>query len=270
MTTEDPIKHDQPAEHELLAIVSVEPELRVLCQQPGCGHGVYAAIHVVREDQTIMVLGSTCYAKRYGAQAESSPTYTSVGSGSGRVLTEEERSLLADNTVALVELFRREHEQALAEAQARIERMRQQRIEREKEERERFERQQLALREAQMQRHNARLQALHHHAGVTQGHLTHAQSRPWPWQHAKNFSVAVVRSPEGQHWVRVQAQDGSQKLTPWPVFDGWERALPPECGQPDMALLAYSVPDIVRAFTALAQRGYSKPDVGNWSKVRPR
>lgn len=33
----------------LLAIVSVPPQKRVVCQQPGCGHGVYAAIRVVED-----------------------------------------------------------------------------------------------------------------------------------------------------------------------------------------------------------------------------
>lgn len=34
---------------KLLAIVSVDPAKRVQCQNPGCGHGVYAAIHVVEK-----------------------------------------------------------------------------------------------------------------------------------------------------------------------------------------------------------------------------
>ncbi len=49
---------------------------------------------------------------------------------------------------------------------------------------------------------------------------------PWLWQKA-GTSVAVLRSPAVQHWVRVQHRDGTQKLVPWPVFDGWEHALPP-------------------------------------------
>lgn len=49
----------------LLAIVAVLPQKRVQCS--GCGHGVYAAIHVVEENGQILVLGSTCFAKRFGS-----------------------------------------------------------------------------------------------------------------------------------------------------------------------------------------------------------
>lgn len=36
---------------------------------------------------------------------------------------------------------------------------------------------------------------------------------PWLWQKA-GTSVAVLRSPAGQHWVRLQHRDGTQKLVP--------------------------------------------------------
>ena len=40
----------------LLAIVSVPPQKRVVCQQPGCGHGVYATIHVTEDSGQFLVL----------------------------------------------------------------------------------------------------------------------------------------------------------------------------------------------------------------------
>ena len=49
--------HDQddgaihiPGHFRLRAIVTVDEQDRVRCQQPGCGHSVYAAIHVVEEN----------------------------------------------------------------------------------------------------------------------------------------------------------------------------------------------------------------------------
>ena len=50
---------------KLLAIVEVDKKKRVQCGQRGCGHGVYKAIHIVQDDDGLLVLGSTCYAKRY-------------------------------------------------------------------------------------------------------------------------------------------------------------------------------------------------------------
>ena len=48
-------------DHKLVAIVAVEPADRVQCSQPGCGHSVYARIHVVREGDELIVLGSSCH-----------------------------------------------------------------------------------------------------------------------------------------------------------------------------------------------------------------
>src|SRR3989338_1474078 len=90
----------------LLAIVSVDEDDRVRCCQPGCGKQVHRAIHVVRDGQELLVLGSTCFAKRYGdANALGSPSY---GGGGGRQLTDAERELLAHNTAALLAQFEAE------------------------------------------------------------------------------------------------------------------------------------------------------------------
>lgn len=51
---------------QLLAIVEVAYEDRIRCQQPDCHHVVYRAVHIVQEGESLLVLGSTCFAKRYG------------------------------------------------------------------------------------------------------------------------------------------------------------------------------------------------------------
>src|SRR5690349_11602752 len=87
----------------LRAIVAVDVIDRVQCQQSGCGHSVYAAIHVVEEEGRLLVLGSTCFAKRYGdAHALGQAQY---GGDGGRKLTEEERRMLIQNTAALLAHF---------------------------------------------------------------------------------------------------------------------------------------------------------------------
>jgi len=98
----------------LRAIVAVDFEHRVRCQQPGCGHSVHAAVHVVEEAGQLLVLGSTCFARRYGsAGALGSAQY---GGGSGRELTDEERLLLAENTRELLSHFEAEDARSLAAA----------------------------------------------------------------------------------------------------------------------------------------------------------
>ena len=66
---------------------------------------MYAAIHVVEENGQILVLGSTCFAKRFGsASALGLPAY-SAGGGNGKPLTEDERQLLMNNTAELYEKY---------------------------------------------------------------------------------------------------------------------------------------------------------------------
>ena len=97
---------------KLLAIVSVEHADRVRCGQPTCGHSVYRRIHVVRESEKLLVVGSTCFAKRYGT--DGALGMARFGGGEGRMLTDEERQLLLNNTEALIARF--EEEAALLQA----------------------------------------------------------------------------------------------------------------------------------------------------------
>jgi hypothetical protein len=100
---------------ELLAIVEVPRDERVRCQSPGCNHPVFRRIHVVREGETVSVLGSECFSRIFKALpvAAASPKYSS---SDGRHLTDEERHLLIENTRHLIERFE-------AEYQAEIERL---------------------------------------------------------------------------------------------------------------------------------------------------
>ena len=227
----------------LLAIVAVLPQKRVQCMQPGCGHGVYAAIHVVEENGQILVLGSTCFAKRFGsASALGLPAY-SAGGGNGKPLTEDERQLLMNNTAELMARFKAEHDATMAAAEARL-----------RELRERAPSFNIVRRPAPPP-------------------PPPPPEHPWPWQHRQNSSVALLRGSDGQCWVRVMHQNGKQMLSPWPMFRGWETALPAICGAPDLALKAYVVPNIVTAIQALRQLGYAAPEVTRWPeilKIAPR
>jgi hypothetical protein len=90
---------------------------------------------------------------------------------------------------------------------------------------------------------------------------------PWPWRHSKKNTVALLRSPQGQHWIRVTHHSGQNMLVPWPVFFGWERALPPECGSPDHGIQAYAVADTVAALKSLREKGFSTPLVLHWREM---
>ena len=80
----------------------------------------------------------------------------------------------------------------------------------------------------------------------------------------------MLVSPDAQVWVRVEHQNGSQKLLPWPTFTGWETALPAEIGDQDFEVQGYAVRDIVQAMRLLGSLGFSEPKVGGWRDVLPK
>lgn len=224
-----------PTSAQLLAIVEVDKAARVQCQEPGCGHSIYKAVHVVEDSGICIVLGSTCFAKRYGSlSALGGPSH---GSGSGRKLTDEERALLEHNTKELIARF-------------------------------------AAEKAAQEARLKERLQALKSHASVVgsgfERHLAQwkapppvraahgpgmipARPGPWPWMKPMT-SMAYFKLRDGSGWVRVQRSDGQQMLAPLPEFDGWDEALPALVGAPSSEHTAYVVPDTARAIAYLRER----------------
>lgn len=225
----------------LLVIVEVDREDRVLCQQPGCGHGVYKRIHVVRADGKLKVLGSTCFEKVYGgSDALGRPQ---IGGNGGQRLTPEQRALLEANTAELLA-------QLEAAENARHELMR-----------ERL----AALKQASQRstpppsymapREPAR-------SAVGFGHVS-----PWPW--AKPLaSLAYFRLWDGTGWTRVQHSDGRQLLAPYPIFNGWGEALPASIGTPDVELQALVIADLRSAVANLSRVG-DPARVGIWRDIAP-
>lgn len=253
-STEHDTLSQQPARHaRLRAIVAVSFEDRVQCQNPGCGHSVHAAVHVVEEDGRLLVLGSTCFAKRYGAPGALGRAQ--FGSGGGRMLTSDERAMLMQNTHALLDRF---EAQDAAEREAAAKRAA------EAEAAEQLRQEELA---DKLRRMRAAV-ALQEPARPRVPGMSRPQPTPWPWQ-KEWTSVAVFTGPTGQFWVRVQHRDSSQKLVPWPAFPGWESALPAGVGVPDQALGAMSVRDMVEAGRVLLHHGFSAPQVGRWQDVKP-
>lgn len=233
----------------LLAIVEVDKAQRVYCAQPGCHHTVYKAIHVVRDQGELLVLGSTCFAKRFGGLSALGAARYGNG-GQGKVLTPEERALLVDNTQALLAQFEAQAEQAAEAARKRLE--------------EEAQRQQARL-QAQAQVQAAKLQQLGAQHG--KGPRVHWRSdRPWHW--VKPYSsYLAIQLQDGSGWVRAQHRDGRQFIVPWPAFDGWEEALPPSVGRPDLEIGGYAVEQVLAAVAYLRARAVRERITGTWHEV---
>ncbi|MEQ1935011.1 MAG: hypothetical protein ABL962_14220 [Fimbriimonadaceae bacterium] len=73
---------------------------------------MFRRIHVVREGETVSVLGSECFRRTFKALpvAAASPKYSS---SEGRHLTDEERQLLIENTRHLIQRFEAEYQAEL-------------------------------------------------------------------------------------------------------------------------------------------------------------
>ncbi|ABM33311.1 hypothetical protein QRO08_11775 [Paracidovorax citrulli] len=229
----------------LLAVVEVEKEQRIRCQQPGCNHTVYKAIHVVDEQGTLLVLGSTCFAKQYGSPTKlGDPAY---GNGGGRVLTSEERQMLQDNTRAFIERFAKEYLAHRAAAQAKLQSMR-----------------------ARPVPAYANFASWPHplirQKPSPEPAMAPARPGPWPWMKPRT-SMAYFKLKDGSAWVRVERHDGQQMLAPLPVFEGWDEALPALCGTADLEHTAYVVPDIRRAIAYLRERAVVTLVTGVWKDI---
>lgn len=222
------------------------------CTQPGCGHSVWKAIHVVRDGAELLVLGSTCFEKRYGSGgALGTPSY---GGGSSRKLTQEERGLLVENTAAfMARIEDEERRRAVAQAEAQ------------------------ALAHAQAIAH---AQSIPSHAAwlntapptyptFSMGQVAPARAlKPCPWTWMKpGTSLGYFELAEGSGWVRVQRNDGQQMLVPWPVSDGWDEALPAHIGTPNEELGGYVLFDVVKTVAYLRKVGTRDRVFDSWKRL---
>jgi len=216
---------------KLLAIVSVEHADRVRCGQPSCGHSVFRRIHVVRESGKLLVLGSTCFAKRYGA--DTALGGAQYGGGEGRPLTEAERQLLVNNTEALLAQF----EEEAASLQA-----------------------------AKAKPTPPALQS--RPVFATPQHAPASAHKETPWEWVKPWtSVLYLKLKDGSGWIRAQRRDDKHVLVPWPVFDGWDEALPPLFGHADSEYGGYVLPDVVPALQYLRNQAEWETRAGRWRDV---
>lgn len=229
---------DTTIKAQLLAIVEVDYDQRIRCQEPGCNHPVYRAIHVVRDRCQLLLLGSTCYAKRYGSdQALGQAQFTAPGSW--RQLSKDERQLLLDNTQELLAKFEAE---ALTRAEAARLRMEQLRA-------------QSAPPTAQPRRHMM----------VTLPSQSHRPA-PWPWMKPRT-SMAYFKLTDGTAWIRVQHQDGRQMLVPWPAFDGWDECYGPSIGNVDAGCGAYALRDVFTAIPVIRKMAVLEKVTGIWAEI---
>ncbi|WP_371765591.1 hypothetical protein [Massilia sp.] len=95
------MEQDKPA--YLLDIVEVAKEKRIRCQADGCGHPVYARVHVVLVDGLFQVLGGDCFQRLYGRSLLGATSFYGGSVGLPTRLDDEMRLLLETNTAEFIE-----------------------------------------------------------------------------------------------------------------------------------------------------------------------
>ncbi|MDP2369715.1 hypothetical protein [Rhodoferax sp.] len=223
---------------ELCAMVAVDFSARVRCEQPGCGHAVYRRIHVVRDEGKLLVMGSTCFAKRYGSNDALGPARHGGGSSdSGRQLTEAERQLLVSNTAALLSQFEQERAPAPQPVQP-----------------------------AGVITNRSEATPRKQTQPAIQPTPHEPKPSPWSWMKPLT-SMTYFDLRDGTGWMRVQHRDGDQMLVPWPVFDGWDEALPAHVGTPHPTIEALVLNDLVGAVAYLRAHGEWEKMSGLWREI---
>jgi hypothetical protein len=229
----------------LRAIVAVERTLRVRCQQPHCGHSVYARIHVVEEAEELLVLGSDCFAKRYGVS--STANFGGFGGGGGRALTDAERELLSSNTALLLAQFEQERAEQDGRDAAKLEALRQ---------------------HAELHRHFAPTSQpvnsapwQSHRMELEPTARASAPLPPWAELKKPNSSFFAYGTEDGQCWVLMQSgiHDGCF-VVPAPIpFESWDEALPPSIGSVDWERNLYvsqrNINDLTTWFSIRCRKG---------------
>jgi hypothetical protein len=86
----------------LVDVVEVDRDRRVRCQAEGCGHSVYARIHILLVGAQFQVLGGNCFQRLYGRVLQDAKSYYGGSVGSPTRLDEDMRLLLATNTAEFV------------------------------------------------------------------------------------------------------------------------------------------------------------------------
>lgn len=184
----------------------------------------------------LIVLGSTCFAKRYGdGHALGNPSH---GTGDGKVLSEDERKLLVGNTAALIAQFEAEHRRMLEQHASRMAEMK-----------SRFETRSQAIRAF----------------SPPMPRQASAPAMPWGWVKPMS-SMAYFKLHDGTAWIRVQHHNASQMLMPWPSFEGWDECLPASIGTPIEELGGVLVKDIATAIAYLRKQ-CSVEKIGVWREI---
>lgn len=80
-------------------------------------------------------------------------------------------------------------------------------------------------------------------------------------------SMIYFHLRDGTGWLRVQHKGGDQMLVPWPLFDGWDEALPAHVGTPHPTIEALVLKNRETAVAYLREHGEWEKMSGLWREI---
>ena len=195
----------------------------------------------------LLVLGSDCFAKRYGENHITD--FRGYGSGGGRVLTEAERELLSNNTKALLAQFEAEHQRELELAEERCQKERELVEAKLITERELFAAKQAQLRSSHIRSPDPLQQPM---IDLDPTPLEVIPLPTWAILKKPNSSFFAYSMGNGQCWVLMRsASHAGCFIAPAPTpFESWDEALPSSLGSVDLEREVYVSNSNINALTA--------------------
>ncbi len=91
---------------------------------------------------------------------------------------------------------------------------------------------------------------------------------PWAAWRKPSSSIIFYQLKDGSRWAMLGHTDGRSVLMPWPpAEDGWDEALPPRVGAPDLELGGLVLHDSTEAMIYLSRNSQATRNSSNWGEL---
>jgi hypothetical protein len=98
---------------ELLAIISLPEENKVLCCYDSCGRPIYSKVHILRLKSQLLTVGSGCFKKAFKDKLPTKKTSPKYKQLAGNTLSPDDLALFQENTERLIEKYEEEFQKEL-------------------------------------------------------------------------------------------------------------------------------------------------------------
>lgn len=91
---------------------------------------------------------------------------------------------------------------------------------------------------------------------------------PWAAWRKPRHAFLCYGLRDGSGWVLFPHSDGRHVMAPYPMFDGWDEAMPPRIGTASLELLVYVLPDKLAAMVFLSPMSLMVRTASDWAELQ--